>query len=63
MIDDTLRIEDDPRREDMALLDHRLYEFSAAATGVDNGRSLAIFVRDAGEIVAGLRGWTWGTTG
>jgi GNAT superfamily N-acetyltransferase len=58
------RIEDDPRREDVALLDERLYEFNAAASGVDDGRWLAIFVRDgSGSIVAGLHGWTWGGTG
>lgn len=58
------QIEDDPRPEDKALLNERLYEFSAAATGVDDGRWLAIFVRDAaGEIIAGLHGWTWGGTG
>jgi ribosomal protein S18 acetylase RimI-like enzyme len=59
-----LRIEDEPRAEDMALLDDRLYEFNAAATGVDDGRRLAVFVRDDhGRIVAGLHGWTWGGTG
>ena len=57
-------IEDEPRREDLALLDERLYEFNAAASGVDDGRSLAIFVREGdGTIVAGLHGWTWGGTG
>src|SRR5580765_7727344 len=64
MADDDLRIEDDPRREDVAILDERLYEFNAAASGVDDGRSLAIFVRDGdGTIVAGMHGWTWGGTG
>ena len=59
-----LKIEDEPRREDVALLDEQLYEFNAAATGVDDGRWLAIFVRDTdGAIVAGLHGWTWGGTG
>jgi GNAT superfamily N-acetyltransferase len=58
------QIEDDPRREDVALLDERLYESNAAASGVDDGRLLAIFVRDGdGTIVAGLHGWTWGGTG
>ena len=58
------RIEDDPSREDIALLDERVYEFNAAASGVDDGRLLAIFVRDGdGSIVAGLHGWTWGGTG
>ena len=57
-------IEDEPRREDLALLDERLYEFNAAASGVDDGRWLAIFVREGdGTIVAGLHGWTWGGTG
>ena len=61
---DDLRVEDDPRREDVALLDERLYEFNAAASGIDDGRSLAIFVRDGdGTIVAGMHGWTWGGTG
>jgi len=47
MVDEDLRVEDDPRREDVALLDARLDEFNAAASGVDDGRSLAIFVREA----------------
>jgi ribosomal protein S18 acetylase RimI-like enzyme len=64
MVDEDLRVEDDPRWEDVALLDARLYEFNAAASGVDDGRSLAIFVREAdGTIAAGLHGWTWGGTG
>ena len=63
-MENDLRIEDDPRREDQAFLDDRLYEFNAAATAVDDGRSLAVFVRDDdGTIVAGLHGWTWGGTG
>ena len=58
------RVEDEPRGEDLALLDERLYEFNAAATGIDDGRRLAIFVRDGdGTIVAGMHGWTWGGTG
>lgn len=61
---DEFPIEDEPRREDVALLDERLYEFNAAATGIDDGRWLAIFVRDdAGTIMAGMHGWTWGGTG
>ena len=61
---DEFRIEDDPRPEDKARLNARLYEFNAAVTGIDDGRWLAIFVRDpAGEIIGGLHGWTWGGTG
>jgi ribosomal protein S18 acetylase RimI-like enzyme len=59
-----LRIDEDPRPEDVALLNDQLYRFNASATGVDDGRWLAIFVRDAaGQIEAGLHGWTWGGTG
>jgi GNAT superfamily N-acetyltransferase len=59
-----LRVEDEPRPGDVALLNDRLYRYNAAVTGCDNGRSLTIFVRDrAAEIVAGLHGWTWGQTG
>src|SRR3989442_11147245 len=55
MTSEDLRIEDDPRQEDIALLDARLYEFNAAASGVHDGRSLAVFVREAdGAIVAGF---------
>jgi GNAT superfamily N-acetyltransferase len=64
MDDHELAIEDEPRREDVALLDERLYRYSAAVTGCDDGRWLAIFIRDgAGELTAGLHGWTWGRTG
>lgn len=64
MAREELRVEDDPSPEDMALLNDRLYRFNAATTGVDDGRWLAIFVRDAaGQIEAGLHGWTWGRTG
>jgi len=60
---DELVVEDEPRPEDVARLNERLYEFNAAVSGVDDGRWLAIFVRDAAsEIQAGLHGWTWGGT-
>lgn len=65
MAREELRVEDEPRREDMARLNERLHEFNVKASGVDDdGRWLAVFVRDAGgEIVAGMHGWTWGGTG
>lgn len=54
------RIEDNPKPEDILLLQDRLYEFNAAAVGVKDGRFLSIFVRDdAGELLGGLHGWTW----
>jgi len=58
-----LRVEDEPVPADVAILNDRLYRHNAAVTGWDNGRWLTIFVRDdAGDIVAGLHGWTWGQT-
>lgn len=60
----TLRVEDDPRPGDVASLNDRLYAHNAAVTGRHDGRWLSIFVRDdAGEIIAGLHGWTWAQTG
>jgi len=58
---DDFEIESTPAPDDIQFLDDRLYEFNVAATGIDNGRLLAIFARDAsGTITAGLSGWTWG---
>jgi GNAT superfamily N-acetyltransferase len=63
-MDDELRIEDEPRLEEVAALEERLHQHNVAKTGCDDGRWLAIFVRDAaGELMAGLHGWTWGGTG
>ena len=54
---------DNPSRDDVSWLDEQLYAFNAARTGITDGRYLAAFVRDqAGQIVAGLYGWTWGNT-
>ena len=33
---------------------------ASAATGLGDEVDLAIFVRDAGRVVAGITGWTWG---
>jgi GNAT superfamily N-acetyltransferase len=42
-------------------LEDRCYEFNSTATGITDGEWLAIFVRDdAGRIVAGICGNTWG---
>ena len=52
-----------PSPSDIEFLEDRLYEFYAGATGVDDGRSLGVFLRgDAGSIVAGAAGYTWGET-
>lgn len=44
-----------------SFLADRIYEFNAAATGYFDGRLLACSIRDdAGEIIAGINGHTWG---
>ena len=48
-------------RELGAFLADRIYEFNAKATGYFDGRLLAGCVRsDAGEVIAGFSGHTWG---
>jgi GNAT superfamily N-acetyltransferase len=51
-------------RELAALLDTRIHEFNVQETGQDDGRMLTIRAADdAGTLVAGLSGWTWGGCG
>jgi GNAT superfamily N-acetyltransferase len=55
-----LVVETDPDRRDIETLQDRLYAFNVERTGFADGELLAIFVRgDAGEVRAGLYGWTW----
>src|SRR5262245_1737555 len=64
MVPHELVVEEEPRLEEIAALDDRLYRYNASATGHHDGRWLAIFVRgETGAVVAGLHGWTWGGTG
>jgi GNAT superfamily N-acetyltransferase len=57
----TFTIIDNPSPEDTSLLGDRIYEYNVARTQIKDGRLLAIFVRAAaGEMLAGLDGWTWG---
>ena len=45
-------------------LDAEINAFNAATTGQDDGRLLCVTVRgDAGDLCAGLFGWTWGGCG
>ena len=54
---------EEPSRADSEFLDDRLYEFNAGTTGIHDGRTLGVFVRDdAKNIVAGVAGHTWGQT-
>ena len=54
---------EEPSSADVEFLEERLYEFNAAATGISDGRTLGVFLRDeSGNIVAGAAGHTWGGT-
>jgi GNAT superfamily N-acetyltransferase len=55
-----LRVEDQPDPRDVRALEDGLYAFNVQQTGRDDGRGLAVFLRDAdGRLVGGLSGWTW----
>ena len=59
---DRLQIQD-PSPADIQFLEDRLYDFNKAKTGITDGRSLGVFLRDEAEnIVAGAAGHTWGET-
>ena len=53
-------IEDEPSAADIRALEDGLYRYNVQQTGRDDGRWLALFLRDAdGTVVGGLNGWTW----
>jgi len=54
------QVEDDPDPRDLDVLESHIRRAASAATGLGDAVELAIFVRDAGTIVAGISGWTWG---
>jgi len=53
-------IEDDPDPLDIEFLETQIRREASAAMGLGDEVELAIFVRDAGKVVAGISGWTWG---
>jgi GNAT superfamily N-acetyltransferase len=53
-------VEDDPDPLDVEFLEAQIRREASAATGLGDEVELAIFVRDAGRVVAGISGWTWG---
>ena len=58
---DPLPLIDTPDAGDIQFLDDRIYQFNAAATGIDDARLLAVILRDPDQhIIAGIYGWTWG---
>ena len=55
-----LHAEHDPDPLDVEFLETQIRREASAATGLGDELELAIFVRDAGRVVAGISGWTWG---
>ena len=53
-------VEDDPDPFDIQFLETQIRREASAAIGLGDEVELAIFVRDAGTVVAGISGWTWG---
>jgi GNAT superfamily N-acetyltransferase len=54
------QVEDDPDPLDIGFLETQIRREASAAMGLGDEADLAIFVREAGRIVAGISGWTWG---
>jgi GNAT superfamily N-acetyltransferase len=55
-----LSVETDPDPRDLDFLETQIRREASTAMGLGDEAELAIFVRDAGRIVAGISGWTWG---
>ena len=53
-------VEDRPDALDIDVLEGQIRREASAATGLGDEVDLAIFVREAGGVVAGISGWTWG---
>jgi GNAT superfamily N-acetyltransferase len=53
-------VENDPDPRDLEFLETQIRREASVAMGLGDEVELAIFVRDAGRIVAGISGWTWG---
>lgn len=61
MSEPAVTVDDAPSPADIAALDDAIDAFNARRTGIDDGRRLAIVLRDAGgTIYAGLHGHSWG---
>ena len=53
-------VEDNPDPLDIEELEAQIRREASDAMGLGDEVELAIFVRDAGRVVAGISGWTWG---
>ena len=54
------QVEDQPDPLDIDVLETQIRREASTAMGLGDEVELAIFVREAGRIVAGVSGWTWG---
>jgi GNAT superfamily N-acetyltransferase len=55
-----LYVENNPDPRDLEFLETQIRREASTAMGLGDEAELAIFVREAGRIVAGISGWTWG---
>ena len=55
-----LHVEDHPDPLDIELLETHIRSEASTVKGLGGEVELAIFVREADTIVAGISGWTWG---
>ena len=55
-----LHVENNPDPRDLEFLETQIRREASTAMGLGDEAELAIFVRDAGRVVAGISGWTWG---
>ena len=53
-------VENHPDPLDIDVLETQIRREASDAMGLGDEAELAIFVRDAGTVVAGISGWTWG---
>ena len=53
-------VENHPDPLDLEVLEAEIRREASLATGLGEEVDLAIFVRDGGQVVAGIAGWTWG---
>ena len=59
--DTNAAIETEPSPEDIRWLEEQIHAFNVQATGISDGKLLALFLREAdGATVGGVFGWTWG---
>jgi GNAT superfamily N-acetyltransferase len=53
-------INDQANAQDREFLDDKITEYNYRTTGYTDGKILSITVKQAGETIAGVYGWSWG---